>query len=89
MDGGIVFFLLLLAVVGGGFAGSIIRQRMDEARTGSAEQLALQIVTDAKKEAATLRKEAELQAKDTVFEAKSAWENEARELRRELQAQEK
>jgi ribonuclease Y len=89
MDGGLVFFLLVLALAGGGFAGSLIRQRMDESRTGSAEQLAQQIISDAKKEAATLRKEAELQAKDTVFEAKSAWEKEARDLRRELQAQEK
>ena len=89
MDGGLVFFLLVLALAGGGFAGSLIRQRMDESRTGSAEQLAQQIVSDAKKEATTLRKEAELQAKDTVFEAKSAWEKEARDLRRELQAQEK
>jgi len=83
------FFLILLALGGGAFLGSYIRRRMDETHLGSAEQLAAQIVENAKKDAETLRKEAELQAKDTVLKAKSDWEAEARELRKELQGQER
>ncbi|MCD6527786.1 MAG: ribonuclease Y [Desulfuromonas sp.] len=89
MDTGVGFFLVLIAAVGGAFVGAYVRRRLDESQMGSAEQLAAQVVKDAKKEADTVRKEAELQAKDTVLKAKSEWESEARELRRELQGQER
>lgn len=84
-----VFFIIMLAVAGGAALGSYLRRRMDETRLGSAEQLAGQLVENAKKDAETVRKEAELQAKDTVLKAKDDWENEARELRKELQGQER
>jgi len=85
----VVFFIIILALGGGAVLGSYVRQRMDETRLGSAEQLASQIIENAKKDAETVRKEAELQAKDTVLKAKDAWESEAREMRKELQGQEK
>ncbi|MBN2644174.1 MAG: ribonuclease Y [Desulfuromonadaceae bacterium] len=89
MGAGTGFFLVIIALVAGAFAGALIRRRMDETHLGSAEDKARQIVDDARRDAETQRKEAELQAKDSVLKAKSEWEAEARELRRELQAQEK
>jgi len=81
--------LILIALAGGAALGAYARRRLDESQMGSAEQLSAQLIDNAKKEAETLCKEADLQAKDTVLKAKSEWESEARELRRELQGQEK
>lgn len=88
MDAG-TFFLVLLALGAGGAAGVVVRQRMDAARLGSAEDMAKQLVDAARKQAESLTREAQLQAKDRVLQAQAEWEQEARELRRELQAQEK
>ncbi|WP_282756049.1 ribonuclease Y [Desulfuromonas thiophila] len=88
MDAG-TFFLVLLALGAGGAAGVVVRQRMDAARLGSAEDMANQLVDAARKQAESLTREAQLQAKDRVLQAQAEWEQEARELRRELQAQEK
>jgi ribonucrease Y len=82
--------LLIIGALGvGGFVAVLHRRKLDESGIASAEQMAGQIVEDAKKEADTIRKEAVIQSKDTVLEAKSEWEKEARELRREIQSQEK
>ncbi|OQY21355.1 MAG: ribonuclease Y [Desulfobacteraceae bacterium 4572_35.2] len=77
--------LILIALAGGAVLGAYARRRLDESQMGSAEQLSAQLIENGKKEVETLRKEAELQAKDTVLKAKAEWEGEARELRRELQ----
>ncbi|WP_432823437.1 ribonuclease Y [Trichloromonas sp.] len=85
----IALMLIVGALVAGGFLGMLLRRKLAESQIASAERAAAQIVEDAKKEGDTIRKEAVIQAKDAVLEAKSEWEKESRELRREIQAQEK
>lgn len=85
-----IALLLIVGAMGvGAFLGVLLRRKLVESRIDSAERAAAQIVEDARKDADTLHKEAVIQAKDVVLEAKSEWEKEARELRREIQSQEK
>jgi ribonuclease Y len=55
----------------------------------SAKQAASRIIEEAKKDAAGIKKEAEIQAKDGVLRERAEFEREVRETRRELQNQEK
>lgn len=83
---------ILLAFAGllaGGFIGAMMRAKMSGTKMANAEREAAQIVEDAKKEAETIRKEAEIEAKDEVFKSKAAWEDEVRDIRKELHGQEK
>jgi ribonuclease Y len=66
-----------------------IRSKQNQAQRESAKQAAARIVEEAKRDAAGIRKEAEIQAKDTVLNEKAEFEREVRETRRELQNQEK
>ncbi len=85
----IVIFLLLAALGAGVFIGFLLRRKLAESRLADADQMAAQMIDEAKKDADNIRKEAIIQAKDTVLQAKTDWEQESRELRREIQAQEK
>ena len=85
----IVLVLISAALAAGLLIGVLLRRKLVESRMASAEKAAEQIIEDGKKEADAIRKEAIIQAKDTVLEAKTEWEKEARELRREIQFQEK
>jgi ribonuclease Y len=83
---------LLLAVAGlvlGGILGAFLKGRSAGSKLANAEREASQIMAAAQKEAETIRKEADIEAKDVVFRAKADWEEESREMRRELQGQEK
>jgi ribonuclease Y len=78
-----------IALVVGGFIGSLLRARSFGAKLADAEREAEKIIDDARREAERIAKEAQLQAKDVVFKAKSDWEEEVRDARKELHAQEK
>lgn len=83
---------IVLAIAGlvvGGFIGAIMRAKASGSKLANAEREAAQIVEGAKKEADTIRKEAEIQSKDVVFKAKADWEDEVREARKEIQSQER
>ena len=82
----IIFVLAALAV--GVFLGMLLRRKLSESAINNAQAEAEKLVSDAGKEADTLRKEATIQAKDVVLQAKTDWEQEARQLRREIQVQE-
>ena len=66
-----------------------VRSRHNQAQSEAAKQAAGRIIEEAKKDAAGIIKEAEIQAKDGVLREKSEFEKEVRETRRELQSQEK
>ncbi len=66
-----------------------IRSKQSQGQLESAKQGASRIIEEAKKDAAVIRKEAEIQAKDIVLRGKADFEKEVREARRELQSQEK
>ncbi|HEX2228111.1 MAG TPA: ribonuclease Y [Candidatus Binatia bacterium] len=66
-----------------------IRSKQNQVQREAAAQASARIIEEAKKDAAGIRKEAEIQAKDTVLREKAEFEREVREMRRELQNQEK
>ena len=85
----IALILIVLALaVGIGF-GMLLRRKLAEARLENAQRTSVQVVGEARKEAENIRKEAIIEAKDAVLQAKTDWEKESKELRREIQAQEK
>jgi ribonucrease Y len=77
--GGIVLALVLVW----------IRNKQNQVQREAAAQASARIIEEAKKDAAGIRKEAEIQAKDTVLREKAEFEREVRETRRELQNHEK
>ncbi|MGD9343102.1 MAG: Rnase Y domain-containing protein, partial [Desulfuromonadales bacterium] len=85
----LTLLLTFAGLIVGGFIGAIMRARASGSKFANAEREAAQIVENAKKEAETIIKEADIQSKDVVFKAKAAWDDEVREIRRELHAQEK
>jgi ribonuclease Y len=88
---------MLMQLVIVGLAGSIvgialgvfIRKKMVENKLASAEDYSRKIMLEAGKQAETIRKEAQLQAKDTLYQMKLDFEEETRSRRKELQRQEK
>jgi ribonuclease Y len=81
--------LTILLVVGATFLGVaigyFIRKSIAEAKISSAEQAAVQIVENAKKEAEAQKKETVLEAKDEVHKLRSEAEKDIRDRRSETQ----
>jgi len=80
---------LLAGLIIGGAAGVIIRKKMIERKLDSAEDYSKKIVLEASKQAETIRKEAQLQAKDKLYQMKLEFEEETRSRSKELQSQER
>ena len=87
----IMFVVILLAVASGigYFVGNLLRKKYSDSLMARTEELAGKTIEDAKRQAETIAKEATLQAKDVVYQAKADFERECKELRSDLQAQEK
>jgi ribonucrease Y len=86
-----VIWILALLVVGAlcfGI-GYFIRKSLAEAKISSAEQAALQIVENARKEAEALKKETVLEAKDEIHKLRTEAEKDIRDRRNETQRQER
>lgn len=82
----IVLIILLFASLGIGLgAGYWLRKTAAEARIGSAEKEAAEIIEKAKKEAEGLKKEKIFEARDEAHRLRSEAEKEIREQRNELQ----
>ncbi len=79
----------LVALVVGVMIGFFVRKRLTESRVESIEKYAKKVLADAQKEAKTIKKEAHLQAKDTLYQMKVAFEKETREKKEQLLIQEK
>jgi ribonuclease Y len=80
--------MVLAALAAGVFIGMVLRRKLSESKLANTRAAADQMVVEAKKEADALLKEATIQAKDLILKARESWEAEARELRKEIQAQE-
>ena len=65
------------------------KSRRADADAAAAKSSAERIIEEAKKDATAIKKEAELQAKDSVLTERSEFEKEVRDTRRELQILEK
>jgi len=79
----------LAGVIAGAVIGIIVRKKISEKKRDSAEDYSRQVVLEAKKQAETIRKEAQLQAKDRLYQMKLDFEEETRSRRKELQGQER
>lgn len=86
----LLFIIILIVACGSGLlAGFFIRKIVGESRLESAEKNAEKIIADAKKGAEMLEKEAQLQAKDTLYQTKADFDKEMAGKRDELQKLEK
>lgn len=73
----------------GAAIGFVLRKKVVEANAEAGKTASESIIAEAKKQAENIRKEADLQAKDVVFQGKVEFEKETRERRKELQVLEK
>jgi ribonuclease Y len=81
--------LILLGFIIGILIGFLVRKKIVESRVESIEKYSRQVLAEAQKEARTLRKEARLQAKDTLYQMKLDFEKENKEKKDQLLIQEK
>ena len=87
----LIFLLFVVAVVavGAGFALAIFLKKRTEGQHAAAGENAVKILEDARRESETIIREAAIQAKDVVYQAKAEFEKESVDKRRDLQALEK
>jgi ribonuclease Y len=78
-----------VACVLGFLVGYVIHKRLAEARMESADTVAQKVIGDAKKKAEMLEKEAQLQAKDILYQTKADFDKEMADKRAALQRLEK
>lgn len=82
---GIAVVALLLGIL----LGFLIRKKVLESKVDSIEKYSRKLLTEAQKEAKSIKKEAALQAKDTLYQMKVEFEKETKEKKGQLHAQEK
>ncbi|MCI0496017.1 ribonuclease Y [candidate division KSB1 bacterium] len=82
-------FAILLSAVLFFLVGWYFRKRVGQSKISNAEKLAEKIITDAEREAETLKKEKILEAKDEWLKRQHNFENEIKKRRNELQREEK
>jgi len=73
----------------GAFVGFFVRKKIVESRVESIEKYTRKILAEAQKEAKNIKKEAALQAKDSLYQMKLDFEKETKEKNGQLQVQEK
>lgn len=86
--GALEITFILVGIIVGVFVGYLIHKFMMDAKVGGAKGTVEQILTNGKREAEALKKEALLEAKDENHKLRSEIEAELRERRNELQKQE-
>ena len=79
----------LTGIIVGAVIGIIVHKKMAEKRLDSAEDYSRKVISEAKKQAETIKKEAQLQAKDKLYQMKLDFEEETRLRRKEVQSQER
>ncbi len=89
MNGFITIALGLVALAAGILVGFVLHKRITAARFRLAEEKTRDAIAEAEKKAAALKREAEIQAKDYLFQAKGEFEKEAKERRQDILNMEK
>jgi ribonuclease Y len=87
-----ITYFVIVALAGifiGGVIGVVVRKKIIENKLDSAEDYSRKVILEASKQAETIRKEAQLQAKDKLYQMKLDFEEETRSRRKELQNQER
>jgi ribonucrease Y len=86
----IEYIVLVVVGLAGGFGlGLLVKGRVAAGKIKDAEAEAARIITAAEREAETKRKEAVLEVKDKLYQARADFEKENREKRQEIQNQER
>ncbi|OGQ79465.1 MAG: ribonuclease Y [Deltaproteobacteria bacterium RIFCSPLOWO2_12_FULL_60_19] len=89
---GLNIFVGIAGFVAGALLCAVVfwlRRKQQKAELGQAENTAARILEEAQKEAGAIKKDAEIQGRDRIVQAKIDFEKEMRETRREIQALEK
>ena len=81
--------IIIACLTGGVLVGFFVRKKVVESRIDAIEKYSKKILSEAQKEAKTIKKEATLQAKDTVYQMKLEFEGETKEKKEVLQGLEK
>ena len=81
--------IITSCLMGGVLVGFFVRKKVVESRIDAIEKYSKKILAEAQKEAKTIKKEAGLQAKDTVYQMKLEFEAETKEKKEQLQVLEK
>ncbi|MFQ5852737.1 MAG: ribonuclease Y [Candidatus Binatia bacterium] len=86
-----VLFGVIGLLLGGvlAFGGFWLRRKQRQIQMELAQSTAARIIEEAKKEASAIKREGEIQAKDSILQARVDFEKEVRETRRELQVLER
>ena len=73
----ITYFVIvaLAGIITGGVIGIFIRKKIVESKIDSAEDYSKKVILEASKQAETIRKEAQLQAKDKLYQMKLLFTN--------------
>ncbi len=82
---GLLFFISMVCL----YVGYLIRKHLAESKIINADALATKILEEAEREAETKRREALLEAKDTLYQSKAEFEKETKDRQLEIQKQEK
>lgn len=88
----IIIYMIIIASVGiifGIMLGFYIRKRIVERQLETINSYSTKIINEAHKQAKTIKKEAMLRAKDTIYQMKLDFEKETKEIKGLLQAQER
>ena len=86
----VYYFLIFIFSLGCGvFVGYLLRKKVSEKAIGSAEEEALRILEDARKDGEAEKKELILNAKEEIQKSKDELEIESKDRRREFQSTEK
>ena len=80
----IVVIVGVVCLAAGGLVGILYRKHVAEAKIGTAEQKARELVAEGEKQAETLKKEALLSAKEEIMRQKNDMEQEIKERRSEV-----
>lgn len=85
----IMILILISTVILGILIGFFARKKIMESRIESIERLANKTIKEARKGAENIKREATLQAKDSLYQIKTEFEKEAKDRRSELQTRER
>lgn len=85
----VTILAVIIAVIVGGAVGYMARKRSAEAQIGSAEQVALKIVSDAEAKGEARKKELMLEAKEDIHRLRQELDRDTKERRNEISRQER
>jgi len=84
-----IIVVVVAGLIAGVVIGFFIRKNLVESRVEAIEKYSKKVLAEAQKEAKTTKREAALQAKDTLYQMKVEFEKETKEKKESLLAQEK